>query len=312
MAIAWLFPGQGSQEVGMGAAVAEASPAARKIYERADAALGEPLSELCFRGPLEALTMTRNTQPALVATSIAILAAIRESWPEFPEPALAMGHSLGEYSALVASGALSVEDAVRSVRARGDAMQAAVPPGEGGMAAVLGVDPDVVRAICAEASSVGSVGPANFNAPGQIVIAGAKAAVERASALVAEKKGKAIALNVSAPFHCSLMKPAAIALKGVLEKVEVSPMRFPVVANVDAEPNNAAERVKELLVRQVDSPVEWARSIEKAASMGVTTAIEIGSGKVLAGLVKRIDKRIRVINVSDPAGIASLRSSLAT
>ena len=310
MKIAWLFPGQGSQEVGMGALVAEASPAARDVYARADAALGEPISELCFRGPLEALTLTRNTQPALVVTSIAILAAIRESLGEFPDPLVAMGHSLGEYSALVAAGALSVEDAVRIVRARGEAMQEAVPAGEGGMAAVIGMDEPSVRALCEEASSGGLVAPANFNAPGQIVIAGTKEGVERASALVVARSGKAIPLKVSAPFHCALMAPAARRLETVLEGVSISNLRFPVVANVDAEPNTRADRVKELLVRQVAAPVEWQRSIERAVALGVTVAVEIGPGKVLAGLVKRIDKRIRVISVSEPASIASLRANL--
>jgi [acyl-carrier-protein] S-malonyltransferase len=314
--IAWLFPGQGSQEVGMGKSVHETSAAARSVYDRADAALGDlasggALSTLCFAGPLEALTLTENTQPALVATSSALVAAIREALPSLPAPVVALGHSLGEYSALVAAGALSLEDAVRLVRARGRAMQEAVPPGEGSMAAVLGMDPDAIRAVCRDAASAGLVSPANFNAPGQIVIAGAKPAVDQAAKLVAERGGKAIPLKVSAPFHCALMKPAAERLAAAFETVKVSPLAFPVIANVDAEGNLDPSRVKELCVRQVDAPVEWVRSIERAAAMGVTIALEIGPGKVLAGLVKRIDKRIRVINVSDAAAIASLEGELS-
>ncbi len=314
MKIAWLFPGQGSQEVGMGKAVHEASAAARAVYGRADAALGASapaLSKLCFEGPLETLTLTENTQPALVATSAAIVAAMREAAPGLPAPVVALGHSLGEYSALVAAGALALEDAVRLVRARGQAMQEAVPPGQGSMAAVLGLDPDAIRAVCSDAASAGLVSPANFNAPGQIVIAGAQEAVALASKLVQERGGKAIPLKVSAPFHCALMKPAAERLAAAFETVRVSPLAFPVIANVDAEANTDPARVRELCVRQVDAPVEWVRSIERAAAMGVTVALEIGPGKVLAGLVKRIDKRIRVINVFDPASIASLSDELS-
>ncbi len=189
-------------------------------------------------------------------------------------------------------------------------MQEAVPPGEGSMAAVIGLDEAVVRAVCDEARAEGLVAPANFNAPGQIVIAGTKSGVDKAVSLVTAKAGKAILLKVSAPFHCALMQPAATRLREVLEGVSLSTPNFPVVANVDAEPNTDAGRVKDLLVRQVAAPVEWQRSIERAAALGVTVALEIGPGKVLAGLVKRIDKRIRVINVSDAASIASLRSSL--
>lgn len=320
MKIAWLFPGQGSQEVGMGKSVHDGSAAARAIFERADAKLGPlagadgaavQLSKLCFEGPLEALTLTANTQPALVTTSAAIVAAIREAWPALAHPVVALGHSLGEYSALVASGALTLEDALGLVRARGQAMQDAVPAGQGGMAAVLGLDPDAIRTVCIDAASAGLVSPANFNAPGQIVIAGAAEAVALASKLVAQRGGKAIPLKVSAPFHCALMKPAADKLACAFETVRVHPLEFPVIANVDGESNSDPARVRELLVRQVDAPVEWVKSIERAAAMGVTHALEIGPGKVLAGLVKRIDKRIRVIGVSDPTSIASLESELS-
>lgn len=315
MKIAWIFPGQGSQEVGMGADLAERFPAARAVFERADAALGESLSTLAWKGPLEDLTLTKNTQPALLTTSSAILAAMREAWPELPLPVVALGHSLGEYSALVASGALSLEDGVKICRARGLAMQAAVPEGEGSMAAVLGVDVAALEETCREASDAaigarGAVSPANFNAPGQIVIAGAKAAVERASALVQQRGGKVIPLRVSAPFHCALMKPAADALARELEPISIGALAFPVVANVDAEANDDPGRVKGLLVRQVDAPVQWVRSVERAAALGVTTMLEIGPGKVLAGLVKRINKSIRVVNVSDATSVESLRKNL--
>jgi len=309
MKIAWLFPGQGSQEVGMGRDVAEAYPAARAAFDRADAALegdGDAISKLCFEGPIEALTLTANTQPALVATSSAIAAAILEAHPTLPKPSLALGHSLGEYSALVAARALDLADAVRICRLRGRAMQDAVPAGAGSMAAVLGADEATIRAVCEEALALGHVAPANFNAPGQIVIAGDAKAVAKAAELLGARKAKVIPLKVSAPFHCALMKPAASRLREALASVTVSPFTFAVIANVDAAPNDDPSRVKELLVKQVDSPVEWTRSIERAAEMGIDIALEIGPGKVLGGLVKRIDKRIRVIHVSNAEAIAKL------
>ncbi len=295
----------------MGRDVADQYASARDAFARADAALsGEGISKLCFEGPIEALTLTANTQPALVATSSAIVAAIREAHPSLPKPALALGHSLGEYSALVAAGALTLEDAVRICRARGIAMQEAVPPGAGAMAAVLGADEATIRAVCEEASPLGHVAPANFNAPGQIVIAGDAAAVAKASELLGARKAKVIPLKVSAPFHCALMKPAAARLADALASVTVNPLSMPVIANVDAAPNDDAGRVKELLVKQVDSPVEWTRSIERAAEIGVDVALEIGPGKVLGGLVKRIDKRIRVIHVSHAEAVAGLPAAL--
>lgn len=316
MRIAWLFPGQGSQEVGMGRSVAERFAGARDVFARADKALADtspgepPISKVCFEGPDEALTLTANTQPALVATSSAIVAAIREAHPSLPAPVVALGHSLGEYSALVAAGALSLEDAVRLCRARGKAMQAAVPPGEGSMAAVLGADDAAIADACNEAAPVGLVSPANFNAPGQTVIAGAAAAVARASEIIGARGGKVIPLKVSAPFHCALMKPAAVAIEKALEPVAIGSLAFPVIANVDAEANQDAGRVKGLLVAQVDSPVEWVRSIKRAADLGIEVALEIGPGKVLAGLVKRIDKRIRVVSVSDAKAVEDLTSVL--
>lgn len=304
MAIAWIFPGQGSQAVGMGKALFDASPAAREVFERADAALGEPLSSLCFEGPIEQLTLTANTQPAIVTTSLAILAALRERVPDLSLPACAAGHSLGEYAALSAAGVLSVEDAVRVCRARGRAMQDAVPPGEGAMAAVMGLDDAALEAACAEArTSGGVVSPANYNAPGQTVIAGDVAAVERATALVKASGGKVIPLNVSAPFHCALMAPACRAVAEALGACRLEEPRFDVLANVDALPKLDVVAVVDALVRQVDSPVQWVKTIEAMRARGVTHLFEIGHGKVLAGLVKRIDKELRVVGVGEPAGI---------
>ena len=303
--VAWLFPGQGSQFVGMGRDLADRSPAARAVFDRADRALGEKLSELCFAGPESELTSTRNTQPAIVTVSMAALAALRERWPSMPPPVSAAGHSLGEYSALVASGALKLEDAVNVVRVRGQAMQDAVPEGEGGMAAILGISPQDLALICAEASQDEVVSAANYNAPGQIVIAGHASAVARASKLVAEQKGKAIALKVSAPFHCSLMAKAAVTLAARLETIDMGRLSFPVVANVDARPNLESARVKQLLVSQVDHPVRWEETVQLLAREGVTHALEIGPGKVLAGLAKRITKNIEVLSVGTVEALES-------
>jgi [acyl-carrier-protein] S-malonyltransferase len=301
--VAWIFPGQGAQEVGMGRALAEASPAARAVFERADAALGEPLSKLCFEGPIEALTLTANTQPALLATSAAIVAALRERFPGLDPPAVAAGHSLGEYSALVAAGALELEDAVRLCRLRGAAMQDAVAPGVGAMAAMMGLDAAGVAALCEECAEGEVLSPANFNGPGQIVIAGHAAAVERARDRAPSKGGRATMLKVSAPFHSALMRPAAERLAPAFDRVRARPFAFPVIANVDAEPNDDPARVPVLLTQQIDAPVQWVRSVERMAALGVTLALELGPGKVLAGLVKRIDRRIRVLNVGTPEAI---------
>jgi [acyl-carrier-protein] S-malonyltransferase len=247
--VAWLFPGQGSQVVGMGKDLVEVSEAARRVFERADAALGEPLSRLCFEGPMEELTLTANTQPALVTVCLALVAALRERVPDLASPRFAAGHSLGEYSALAAAGALDLEDAVRVCRLRGAAMQAAVAAGEGAMAAVMAVDAAVVAEICAAESHDEIVSLANYNAPGQVVIAGHAAAVARVSTVVGKRQGKAIPLKVSAPFHCALMRPARERLAPDLERVDVRPLAFPVIANVDAEPNSDPTRVKDLLLR---------------------------------------------------------------
>jgi [acyl-carrier-protein] S-malonyltransferase len=317
--VAWLFPGQGSQFVGMGKDLLEASPAARDVFARADAALGEPLSKTILEGPEDQLTLTANAQPALVTMSAAVLAALRERHPDLQAPRFAAGHSLGEYSALVASGALSLEDAVRVVRARGRAMQGAVPPGEGAMAAIMGVDASRLESICREVAEendgdgkpYGTVSCANFNAPGQIVIAGTARAVARVSERAGEEKGKAIPLKVSAPFHCALMAPAATALAAELAKVDVKPLAFPVVANVDARPNTEPGRVKDLLVRQVDGAVRWEQAVRLMHMEGITHAIEIGPGKVLAGLGRRIAKEMKILSIGDAASLDAVTEFLA-
>lgn len=294
----------------MGRSLFDASAAARSVFAQADAALARPLSQLCFDGPSEELTLTYNTQPALVATSSAIVAAIREQYPALPLPDYAAGHSLGEYSALVAAGALTLHDAVRLVELRGRAMQQAVPEGEGAMAAIVGGDRSAVDELCAAAREDGVLEPANFNAPGQVVISGSRSAVRRAAELAPERKLKAILLNVSAPFHCSLMAPAAVRVETALGEIAVAQLAFPIVANVTGEPNRDANRIRELLVRQIDRPVLWEQSVSLMAEAGVTHALEIGPGKVLAGLVKRSDKRITVLNVTDPAGVAAIAEFL--
>ena len=295
----------------MGKALAASSAAARDVFDRADAALGSPLSKLCFEGPLEELTLTENTQPALLTVSTALVAALGERYPDLAGPTFAAGHSLGEYSALVAAGALDLESAVRICRLRGQAMQDAVPPGLGAMAAIMGMDAEGVARLCADAAQGDVLSPANFNSPGQIVVAGHARAVERAREIVGARGGKLTPLKVSAPFHCALMRPAAERLAPALAETRIGALAFPVVANVDAEPNADPARVPELLTRQVDAPVQWVKIIERLANEGVTRALEIGPGKVLAGLVKRIDRRVAVLNVSDAEGIERVAAFLA-
>ena len=311
MSYAWLFPGQGAQKVGMGRALFDSSPAARAVFERADKALGHSISRMCFEGPEDALNLTRNTQPAIVATSVAALAALREKMPELPAPTFVAGHSLGEYSALVAAGSLSIEDAVRLVQLRGAAMQEAVPAGEGGMAAIMGGDAAAVEALCRDASEGEALSAANFNAPGQIVIAGTAAAVARALHLAKDRSLKGIPLKVSAPFHCSLMAPAAVKVRAALSEIAVNAPAIPVIANATAEPNQDADAVRELLVRQIDSAVLWDRSIAFMAAQGVTHALELGPGKVLAGLVKRIAKDLKVLSIGSPEEIDGAPEFLA-
>ena len=303
---AFLFPGQGSQAVGMGKALFDAFPEARAVFQSADDALAEPLSRLCFEGPESELVLTRNTQPAILTASIAAHAV----WSARGGPAaFVAGHSLGEYSALVAAGALSLPDAVRAVRARGTFMQEAVPAGTGAMAAVLGLDAEVVTRICAEVAGNEVVSPANFNSPEQTVIAGHATAVERAGVKLREAGAKRVVpLAVSAPFHTALMEPAKARLAEVLARCTVSAPRMPVVTNVEAAPNADAARVVPLLLAQVSAPVRWVESVRALAAAGVTRVVELGPGRVLGGLVKRISRDIEVLNVEDPA---SLEKSLA-
>jgi [acyl-carrier-protein] S-malonyltransferase len=311
--LAWFFPGQGSQAVGMIKDVLDASAAARAIFARADEALGEKLSSLILEGPAETLTLTANAQPAIVTASIAVLEAIRERVPELPTPAFAAGHSLGEYSALVAAGAMRFEDALRIVRARGKAMQEAVPAGHGAMSAIIGLDEATIERLCAEASEhTGEpVSPANYNAPGQIVIAGTTRAVARAGELAGEAKGKAIPLPVSAPFHCALMKNAAPAVERELSASKLSALAFPVVANVDAQPNRDPSRIQDLLIRQVDGAVRWEAGVRAMHEAGVRRALEIGPGKVLAGLAKKIAKDVAVLSVNDVASLDKVAAFLS-
>jgi [acyl-carrier-protein] S-malonyltransferase len=302
---AFIFPGQGSQHAGMGKELAENFKSARISFEEADDALGFSLSRLCFEGPEEELKLTANTQPAILAASVAALRVLREETPL--TPSFLAGHSLGEYSALVASGALDFADALRTVRARGSFMQDAVPVGVGAMAAILGAEAEQLAEICAEAAQGEVVSPANFNSPGQIVVAGHTAAVNRAIE-IAKAKGfrKAMLLPVSAPFHCALMQKAAERLAEALQPVQVNPLATPVVTNVEAKPNSDASRVKPLLVEQVCAPVLWDQIVQQIIAAGVTNFVEIGPGKVLAGLVKRINKETVSFNVQDVAGVKAL------
>ena len=299
---AFIFPGQGSQYSGMGKGLADTFAVARHLFEEADDALGFKVSSLCFTGSDADLKLTANTQPAILTTSIAVLKVVQQETGLKAE--YVAGHSLGEFSALVCSGALSFADAVRTVRARGTFMQEAVPVGTGTMAAMLGVESDVLEEICREAAEGDVVSPANFNSPGQIVIAGSVAAVARAIE-IAKGRGfrKAMLLPVSAPFHCSLMKPAADRLAAELDKITIHDMNVPVIANADAAPNSDKVRVKPLLVAQVCSPVLWEQSVNAMGDLGVTRFIELGPGKVLSGLVKRINKEAVLANIEDVAGI---------
>lgn len=312
MKIAFLFPGQGSQAVGMGKGFYEVSAAVRALFAEASEALGLDLARLCFDGPEADLGLTANTQPAILTVSVAAAHVLAE---RKVTPQLAAGHSLGEYSALVVGGALSFRDAVRVVRKRGAFMQEAVPLGTGAMAAILGLNLQTVEAICQEVArpgrdgSPGVVSVANINSATQIVIAGHKAAVERAVALSAERGGsKSVFLPVSAPFHSPLMQPAAERLAEELERVAVSPPRFPVVRNVDAGLTTTAEEVIPFLIRQVASPVRWADCVRRMVSEGAAVFLEVGPGRVLTGLLKRIGDGVRGYAVED---LASLEKTLA-
>ena len=308
MTLAFVFPGQGSQKVGMGRSLHDAVPESRAVFDEADGALGFPLSRLCFEGPEDQLQLTTNTQPAILATSVA---AARALAARGVEPQWVAGHSLGEYSALVTAGVLSLRDAVVAVRRRGQYMQEAVPVGEGAMAAILALDLAAIEQACREAAQGQVVSPANINSPGQVVIAGHAAAVDRASELCKRAGAKrALRLPVSAPFHCALMKPAQERLSRDLEGITFSAPSVPLVNNVDAVVVRAAEACRDGLVRQVSGTVRWQESVERLVREGVDTFVEVGPGTVLAGLVKKIDKSVRVLNVEDSASLEATASAL--
>lgn len=306
--IAFVFPGQGSQRVGMGKALAAAFPVCRQTFEEADEALGEPISRLCFDGPEDRLALTRNTQPAVLAAGVAVDRLLRSRGHA---PVFLAGHSLGEYSAHVAAGTFGLADALRTVRRRGVYMQEAVPVGEGAMAAVLGLPAEQVAQACAEAAGGQVVSAANLNAPGQVAIAGHAAAVERAGARAkALGARRVLPLPVSAPFHCALMRPARERLAPELRALVAADPAVPVVANVDAEPKRTGPDAIEALVRQVSAPVRWEAVVRRLAADGVTTFVEAGPGGVLSGLIRKIDRSVRAACVHDPASLEAAEAML--
>ncbi|AXA42183.1 [acyl-carrier-protein] S-malonyltransferase [Rhizobium leguminosarum] len=312
MTIAFTFPGQGSQAVGMGKDLAENFAEARAVFEEVDQALGEKLSDVMFNGPEDTLTLTANAQPALMAVSIAVVRVLEAKGLDLKSKiAYVAGHSLGEYSALCAAGTFSLADTARLLRIRGNAMQAAVPVGVGAMAAIIGLEHADVVAVCEAAAAVGACQIANDNGGGQIVISGEKAAVEKAAGLATDKGAKrAILLPVSAPFHSTLMAPAADAMREALATVAKSDPVVPVIANVRAAPVTGADEIASLLVEQVTGQVRWRETVEWFAGNGVTTLYELGSGKVLTGLARRIDKTINGISVNGPADIDAAVAAL--
>jgi [acyl-carrier-protein] S-malonyltransferase len=299
MKLALMFPGQASQYVGMGKALAEEYPEAAEVFAQADEALGEDFRSLLWEGPQESLNLTANTQPAVLTVSIAAWRVLRKAVPDI-DPAYLAGHSLGEYSAHVAAGTLSFQDAVKTVRMRGEFMQEAVPEGKGAMAALMGMEADAVEALCRDAAGSEVLSPANDNAPGQIVIAGHAEAVGRAIDLAKERGcRKAVLLPVSAPFHCALMAPARERLSPVLEGLDFSNPAWPVVANVDAAPLTEASDARDRLIRQVDSPVRWRDTVAFFREEGVEAVVEVGPGTVLSGLAKRASREWKLLRVED-------------
>lgn len=312
MTRAFIFPGQGAQTIGMGRDLAEAYPAARAVFDEVDAALGEKLSTLIWEGEIETLTLTRNAQPALMATSLAAMAALAAEGVEVTAAAYVAGHSLGEYSALCAAGALSLSDTARLLRLRGEAMQAAAPAGEGAMAAILGLDLATVEEVALEAAQGDVCEAANDNDPAQVVISGAKAAVERACDIAKARGAKrALLLPVSAPFHCALMQPAAEAMAQALEAVDLNAPVVPLVGNVIARAESSAMAIRNNLVDQVTGRVRWRESVLWMAAEGVTDVFEIGAGKALSGMVKRIDKSVTPHAVGSPDDVAKALAALA-
>ena len=312
MTTALTFPGQGSQAVGMGKALAEAHPAAAAVFQEVDEALGEKLSSVIFEGPIDTLTLTANAQPALMAVSLAAMRALEAEGLVLEKAAsYVAGHSLGEYSALAAAGSLSLADAARLLRIRGRAMQAAVPVGEGAMAALLGLDFEAATAVAAEAAGSDICQAANDNGPGQVVISGTRAAVERALEIAKAKGAKrAILLPVSAPFHCRLMQPAAEAMAEALASVEIAAPRVPIVANVLAYPISDPVEIRDRLVQQVTGMVRWRESVEWLAANGVDRLVEVGAGKVLSGLAKRIAPGATTLAVGQPEDVPAAIAAL--
>jgi len=311
MSRAFVFPGQGAQTIGMGHALAEVYPAARAVFEEVDDALGESLSSLIWKGEQETLTLTQNAQPALMATSLAAFRALQSEGVTLDEVSFAAGHSLGEYSALAATGAISLADTARLLRLRGEVMQKAVPVGVGGMAALLGLGFEDVKAVADEAAQGQICQAANDNDPGQVVVSGHKEAVERAVDIAkANGARRAVLLPVSAPFHCALMEPAAQAMEAALKEVTILPPAVPLVANVLAEGVNDPDAIRTLLVRQITGSVRWRESIMWMGTQGVTDIWEIGAGKALSGMIRRINKEITTRNIGVPDDVAAAAQNL--
>lgn len=311
MSRAFVFPGQGAQTIGMGQALAEAYPAAKAVFDEVDAALGEALSALIWEGDIETLTLTQNAQPALMATSLAAMRALEAEGVGIDAAAFVAGHSLGEYSALCAAGSISLTDTARLLRTRGQAMQSAVPVGEGAMAAILGLDLDAVRAVAEEAAQGEVCQAANDNDPTQVVVSGAKAAVERAAEIAKAKGAKrAIMLPVSAPFHCALMQPAADVMAEALAGVEIKAPAAPLIANVRAAAVSDPDMIRALLVEQVTGAVRWRESVQYMAAQGVTETWEIGAGKALSGMIRKIDRAIAGRAVGTPDDVKAAVESM--